>query len=183
MLRAKLPDCSIVVATNGILLNTDAKREAALNLSIIRLSLHGVSDEMVQKYMLRGSFEKAYAAMKEMVAYRDARGLRRRSWNGNICCSTGTTTPKHPARHRAGEGGERGHHYVRADAQSVLRHVLALPSRPHEPYWPHQLEGARSDPAAGKCRVKRSPGTVRGNFHPPHIAAKSASTPPAKSAM
>ena len=77
MLRAKLPDCSIVVATNGILLNTDAKREAALNLSIIRLSLHGVSDEMVQKYMLRGSFEKAYAAMKEMVAYRDARGLRR----------------------------------------------------------------------------------------------------------
>jgi MoaA/NifB/PqqE/SkfB family radical SAM enzyme len=76
MLRAKLPDCSIVVATNGILLNTDAKREAALNLSIIRLSLHGISDEMVQKYMLRGSFEKAYAAMKEMVVYRDARGRR-----------------------------------------------------------------------------------------------------------
>jgi uncharacterized Fe-S cluster-containing radical SAM superfamily protein len=77
LLRAKLPDCSIIVATNGILLNTDAKREAALNLSIIRLSLHGISDEMVQEYMARGSFEKAYAAMKEMVAYRDARGLRR----------------------------------------------------------------------------------------------------------
>jgi MoaA/NifB/PqqE/SkfB family radical SAM enzyme len=76
LLRAKLPDCSIIVATNGMLLNTDAKREAALNLSIIRLSLHGISDEMVQKYMLRGSFEKAYAAMKEMVAYRDARGRR-----------------------------------------------------------------------------------------------------------
>jgi uncharacterized Fe-S cluster-containing radical SAM superfamily protein len=76
MLRAKLPDCCIVVATNGILLNTDAKREAALSISIIRLSLHGISDAMVEKYMLRGSFEKAYAAMKEMVAYRDARGLR-----------------------------------------------------------------------------------------------------------
>jgi len=76
LLRAKLPDCRIVMATNGILLNTDAKREAALSLSLIRLSLHGISDEMVQKYMLRGSFEKAYAAMKAMVAYRDARGLR-----------------------------------------------------------------------------------------------------------
>jgi MoaA/NifB/PqqE/SkfB family radical SAM enzyme len=76
LLRAKLPDCSIIVATNGMLLNTDAKREAALNLNIIRLSLHGISDEMAQKYMVRGSFEKAYAAMKEMVAYRDARGRR-----------------------------------------------------------------------------------------------------------
>jgi len=76
LLRAKLPDCSIVVSTNGMLLNTDAKREAALSLSIIRLSLHGISDEMVGKYMLRGSFEKAYAAMKAMVDYRDARGRR-----------------------------------------------------------------------------------------------------------
>jgi len=77
ILRAKLPGCCIVTATNGILLDIDAKREAALNLSIIRQSLHGISDEMVQKYMRRGSFEKGYAAMKAMVAYRDARKLRR----------------------------------------------------------------------------------------------------------
>jgi hypothetical protein len=76
MLRAKLPDCRIVVSTNGVLLNTDAKREAALSLSHILFSVHGSSDAMSGKYMLDGSFEKAYAAMKEMVAYRDARGRR-----------------------------------------------------------------------------------------------------------
>ena len=74
-MRAKNPDCWILVSTNGVLLNTDAKREAALNLSHILFSVHGISDEMSAKYMLEGSFEKAYAAMKAMVAYRDARGL------------------------------------------------------------------------------------------------------------
>src|ERR1041384_2393992 len=76
MLRKKNPDCRIVTSTNGILLNTDAKREAALHFSHILFSVHGISDEMSEKYMHRGSFTKAYAAMKEMAAYRNARGLR-----------------------------------------------------------------------------------------------------------
>jgi hypothetical protein len=76
LLRAKNPDCWILVSTNGILLNTDAKREAALSLSQIMFSVHGISNEMSAKYMLEGSFEKAYAAMKAMVAYRDSRGLK-----------------------------------------------------------------------------------------------------------
>jgi hypothetical protein len=75
MLRAKNPDAYIRVSTNGILLNTDAKREAALNLSDIQFSVHGISDAMCEKYMHRSSFEKAYAAMKAMVEYRNARGL------------------------------------------------------------------------------------------------------------
>ena len=75
LLRAKNPDCWILVSTNGILLNTDAKREAALSLSHILFSVHGISNKMSAKYMLEGSFEKAHAAMKAMVAYRDARGL------------------------------------------------------------------------------------------------------------
>jgi uncharacterized Fe-S cluster-containing radical SAM superfamily protein len=75
LLRRKNPDCRIVTSTNGMLLDTDAKREAALNFSHIFFSVHGISDEMSEKYMHRGSFTKAYAAMKEMVAYRDARGL------------------------------------------------------------------------------------------------------------
>ena len=74
LLRAKNPDAHILVSTNGILLNTDAKREAALNLSQILFSVHGVSDGMCGKYMMRGSFEKAFDAMKQMAAYRDARG-------------------------------------------------------------------------------------------------------------
>ena len=75
LLRKKNPDCRIVTSTNGMLLNTDAKREAALNFSHIFFSVHGISDEMSGKYMHRGSFEKAYAAMKAMVEYRNARGL------------------------------------------------------------------------------------------------------------
>jgi uncharacterized Fe-S cluster-containing radical SAM superfamily protein len=74
LLRSKNPAARIVVSTNGVLLNTDAKREAALSLSHILFSVHGISDEMSEKYMLRGSFEKAYAAMRDMAAYRDARG-------------------------------------------------------------------------------------------------------------
>jgi MoaA/NifB/PqqE/SkfB family radical SAM enzyme len=76
LLRSKNPDAHILVSTNGILLNTDAKREAALQLSQILFSVHGISDEMCEKYMMRGSFEKAFAAMREMAAYRDKLGLK-----------------------------------------------------------------------------------------------------------
>ncbi len=77
ILRAKNPDCRIVVSTNGVLLNTDAKREAALSLTQILFSVHGINEKMLTRYMHRGKFDQAYAAMKEMVAYRDARGLTR----------------------------------------------------------------------------------------------------------
>ena len=76
LLRQKNPAAYIRVSTNGILLNSDAKREAALNLSDIQFSIHGISDEMCGKYMMRGSFEKAYDGMRRMVAYRDARGAK-----------------------------------------------------------------------------------------------------------
>jgi MoaA/NifB/PqqE/SkfB family radical SAM enzyme len=76
LLRSKNPDAYIRVSTNGILLNTGAKREAALNLSDIQFSVHGISDAMCGKYMMRGSFEKAFDAMRQMAAYRDARGLK-----------------------------------------------------------------------------------------------------------
>jgi hypothetical protein len=77
LLRAKNPKARIIISTNGVLLNTDAKREAALSVSHILFSVHGISDEMCSKYMLRSSFEKAYAAMRDLAAYRDARGARK----------------------------------------------------------------------------------------------------------
>jgi MoaA/NifB/PqqE/SkfB family radical SAM enzyme len=76
LLREKNPDCRIVISTNGVLLNNDVKREAALNASQILFSVHGISDPMCEKYMLRSSFEKAYSAMHELAKFRDARGLR-----------------------------------------------------------------------------------------------------------
>jgi hypothetical protein len=75
MLRQKNPAMRIVTSTNGVLLNTDAKREAALNFNHIFFSVHGITNEMSEKYMHRGHFDKAYDAMKQMAAYRDARGL------------------------------------------------------------------------------------------------------------
>jgi len=75
MLRKKNPDCRIVTSTNAMLINTDAKREAAMYFSHIFFSVHGITDGMSEKYMHRGNFTKAYAAMKELAAYREARGL------------------------------------------------------------------------------------------------------------
>ncbi len=75
ILRKKHPNCRIVISTNSILLNNDAKREAALYASNIFFSIAGVSDAMLKKYEHYGSFEKAYANMKALVEFRNARGL------------------------------------------------------------------------------------------------------------
>ncbi len=77
LLRSKNPDCRIVISTNGIVLNNDAKREAALSASHLLFSIAGISDEMLKKYEHYGSFEKAYGNMKVLVEYRNARGLSR----------------------------------------------------------------------------------------------------------
>ena len=74
LLRSKNPDCRIVISTNGIILNTDAKREAAMSASHLLFSIAGINDEMLKKYEHYGSFEKAYANLKALVDYRNARG-------------------------------------------------------------------------------------------------------------
>jgi len=76
ILRQKNPNCRIVISTNGIVLNTDAKREAALHASHILFSIAGIDDPMLKKYERYGSFQKAYGNMKALVEYRNARGLK-----------------------------------------------------------------------------------------------------------
>jgi len=98
ILRAKNPHARIVVSTNGVLLNTDAKREAALHLSHILFSVHGISDPMLEKYMLHSSFQKAYAAMREMVAYRDARGAKAPVLEWKYLLFNWNDQPQHIAR-------------------------------------------------------------------------------------
>src|SRR5882762_3077023 len=75
VLRRKNPDCRIVISTNGIVLNSDAKREAALSASNILFSIAGINDGMLKKYEKHGNFEKAYGNMKALVEYRNAKGL------------------------------------------------------------------------------------------------------------
>jgi len=77
LLRKKNPNCSIVISSNAILVTNDAKREAALNASHIFFSIAGIDDDMLNKYERYGNFEKAYANMKALVDYRNARGLSR----------------------------------------------------------------------------------------------------------
>jgi uncharacterized Fe-S cluster-containing radical SAM superfamily protein len=77
LLRRKNPDCRIVISTNGMVLNSAAKREAALSASHIFFSIAGISDAMLKKYEHFGSYEKAYANMKALVEYRNAQGLTR----------------------------------------------------------------------------------------------------------
>ncbi len=67
----RTPNCRIVISTNGIVLNTDAKREAALDASHIFFSIAGVNDAMLKKYEHFGSFQKAYDNMKALVEYRE----------------------------------------------------------------------------------------------------------------
>jgi MoaA/NifB/PqqE/SkfB family radical SAM enzyme len=75
LLRRKNPDTQIWISTNGIVLNSDAKREAALSASHIYFSIAGINNEMLKKYEHLGSYEKAYGNMKALVDYRNARGL------------------------------------------------------------------------------------------------------------
>jgi MoaA/NifB/PqqE/SkfB family radical SAM enzyme len=75
LLRRKNPDTSIWISTNGIVLNTDAKREAAMYASHIYFSIAGINEEMLKKYERLGNYEKAYGNMKALVDYRNARGL------------------------------------------------------------------------------------------------------------
>jgi hypothetical protein len=75
ILREKNPNCRIIISTNGIILNNDVKREAAMSASHLYFSIAGINDEMLKKYEKLGSFEKAYTNIKALVDYRNARGL------------------------------------------------------------------------------------------------------------
>ncbi|MEY2466080.1 MAG: hypothetical protein QOD03_601 [Verrucomicrobiota bacterium] len=77
LLREKNPDTRIVISSNAIILNTDAKRDAAMYASQIFFSIAGIDEAMLKKYEHGGNFEKAFENLKAIVAYRNARGLKR----------------------------------------------------------------------------------------------------------
>jgi MoaA/NifB/PqqE/SkfB family radical SAM enzyme len=77
ILKAKCPGVKISTSTNGTVLNSDKKREAALCLDHLYISIFGVDNETVRVYQKKSSFDKAYANMKALVEYRNAKGLDR----------------------------------------------------------------------------------------------------------
>lgn len=65
------PTAIIYTSTNGLLLDCDLKREAAMQMNHIFFSIDGSSQETLEKYQAGGSFEKQYANMKQLVDYRN----------------------------------------------------------------------------------------------------------------
>ncbi|HNW34752.1 MAG TPA: radical SAM protein [Candidatus Ozemobacteraceae bacterium] len=77
ILRHDNPALHIVISTNAALLDTDDKREAALLVDELYFSIDGVTDAMVQKYQRKGSFQRSYANLVELLRFRKARGLKK----------------------------------------------------------------------------------------------------------
>jgi pyruvate-formate lyase-activating enzyme len=74
IIREKNPNLSIIVSTNGYLLDTDVKREAALLANHIFFSIDGIDDRTVTKYQRGASFPRSYGNMKDLVQYRNRAG-------------------------------------------------------------------------------------------------------------
>ena len=76
ILREVNPSFWINTSTNGQYIDSDDKREAALLMDRIHISLDGVDQRMVNRYQRGLDFEAVYHNMKALVEYRDARGRR-----------------------------------------------------------------------------------------------------------
>lgn len=77
ILRRYRPEMHILLSTNGLLLDNDEKREAALLVDHILFSIDGVDTPMVRRYQRGGDFDRAYANLGRLVEFRNRRGWRR----------------------------------------------------------------------------------------------------------
>ncbi|NQU21379.1 MAG: radical SAM protein [Candidatus Nealsonbacteria bacterium] len=77
VLRETIPGVWIHTSTNGQLIDTDEKREAALLIDEMQVSLDGIDQQMTDKYQRGLDFEKVYRNLKALIEFRDARGLQR----------------------------------------------------------------------------------------------------------
>lgn len=69
--RRILPGICVHMATNGLAIDTDDKRAAALMMDEIEISIDGVTNSMVRRYQKGGSFDIAYKNMLRLVRDRD----------------------------------------------------------------------------------------------------------------
>ena len=76
IIRQENPEIKIIISTNGSRLNTDEKRNAALFCNEIMFSIDGVDDRTLSHYQRGSVFEKTYINMKQLVAFRDNKGLK-----------------------------------------------------------------------------------------------------------
>jgi MoaA/NifB/PqqE/SkfB family radical SAM enzyme len=74
-LRKHNPHLRIIVSTNGLLVDTPEKREAALLTDDICFSIDGTSTPIVRRYQRGGDFDRAYQNLRHFVTFRNGRGL------------------------------------------------------------------------------------------------------------
>jgi uncharacterized Fe-S cluster-containing radical SAM superfamily protein len=72
IIRDTNPGLYILISTNGMMLDSDAKREAAMLANHIIFSIHGADTSTVTRYQRGGNFPKAYENMRKLVLLRDA---------------------------------------------------------------------------------------------------------------
>lgn len=74
IIREANPGIWINTSTNGTFICSKDKRDAALLIDEIHVSLDGISQKMVGKYQRGLDFQEAYRNMKALVEYRDTKG-------------------------------------------------------------------------------------------------------------
>jgi organic radical activating enzyme len=72
ILKNDNPELEIYLSSNGMLIDNDRKRRAALMLDYIYFSIDGISQEMTAKYQRGFDFRKAYNNMMELVDFRNS---------------------------------------------------------------------------------------------------------------
>jgi uncharacterized Fe-S cluster-containing radical SAM superfamily protein len=77
IIRSANPDIRITMSTNGLLLNTDEKRAAALLADHVYISLDGVDDKSVTRFQVGASFDRVYDNMKNLVRFRNEARVKR----------------------------------------------------------------------------------------------------------
>jgi pyruvate-formate lyase-activating enzyme len=75
ILRKHNPGLIITTSTNGAMLDTDEKREAAMMLDYVGFSIDGPDQETLVRYQVGGDYERAVRNMRALVELRRARGL------------------------------------------------------------------------------------------------------------
>jgi len=77
ILRQHNPQMEILISTNGLLVDTDEKREAALLADHVLFSIDGLDTPMVRRYQRGGDFDRAYENLRNLVRFRNERALAR----------------------------------------------------------------------------------------------------------
>lgn len=71
IIREKNPKIRIITSTNGMLLDSEEKVEAALLMDYIFISLDGINQQMVGRYQIGADFAKIYENMARLAARAD----------------------------------------------------------------------------------------------------------------